>query len=208
LPPRTLVLTDLAGQRGERRLFEHLSLSLGPGEAAELRGANGAGKTTLLMIVAGIVRAAGGRVEIGGIDPDERAETAIAYLPHRAAIKGRLTVAENLVFWADMMGAARALVEPALETVGLLPIAGLAAGYLSAGQTRRLALARLAVAERPVWLLDEPTAALDSEGEALVARLIDRHLSRGGIVLAATHRDLGLAQAPLVVRLGEESLAR
>jgi len=204
---RTLVLDDLAGGRGGRVLFAGVSLRLGAGEAAVLRGPNGAGKTTLLMIVAGIVRPFAGSAKIEGGDPELRWETDIAHLPHRPAIKARLTVAENLKFWADLNGASRGNVEPALEQVGLAAIAGLDAGYLSAGQMRRLALARVLAAERPVWLLDEPTAALDASGEALVARLIDAQLARGGIVLAATHHDLGLSHAVQTVEIGQPAVA-
>ncbi|MDR3475559.1 MAG: heme ABC exporter ATP-binding protein CcmA [Devosia sp.] len=202
MPPRTLSLTHLAGKRGEKLLFEGVDLTVRPGEIAELRGANGAGKTTLLMIVAGVVQAAAGAVAIGGGDPEVRREADIGYLAHRAAIKPRLTVAENLKFWTAINGGDRAGIGAPLAMVGLAPIANLDAGHLSAGQTRRLALARLLLAERPVWLLDEPTAALDAEGEKLVARLIDAHLDRGGLVLAATHHDLGLRHPSHTLRLG------
>jgi len=190
LPPRTLVLEKLAGKRGEKRLFEGVDLVLSPGEAAELRGPNGIGKTTLLMIVAGIVRPADGNVRLKGGDADERPELDIGYFAHRPAIKPRLSVIENLRFWAAINGSAVGGTERALEIVGLAPIMRLDAGHLSAGQTRRLALARLLLADRPVWLMDEPTSALDAQGEKLVAELIDAHLHRGGLVLAATHHDL------------------
>lgn len=203
LPALTLALDDLAGSRGGRTLFSGVTLTLKPGDAAELRGPNGIGKTTLLHIVAGFLQPAAGTARLLGVDPEERAETAIGWLGHRAAIKPRLTVGENLAFWAALDGFPSNSVLPALETVGLASIAGLDAGYLSAGQTRRLALARLLLADRPLWLLDEPTAALDAEGERLVASLIDRHLDRGGLVLAATHHDLGLAHGVHVVALGQ-----
>jgi heme exporter protein A len=207
LSSRTLVLESLAGGRGGRRLFERLSLRLGPGAAALLRGPNGAGKTTLLLTVAGLLRPFEGTVRLIGGDPEARPETDIALLPHRAAIKPRLTVGENLDFWAALNGVPRDNVAPALEAVGLAAIAGLDAGYLSAGQTRRLALARVVLSERPLWLLDEPTAALDADGEALVARLIDAHLARGGLVLAATHHDLGLSHAAQAIELGQPVVA-
>ena len=202
LPPRTLSLENLAATRGGTVLFEGLELTLAPGMAAELRGPNGVGKTTLLLLVAGIVQPAAGRVHIAGGDPEARPETDIGLLPHRPAVKPRLSVMENLRFWGALNGNPLDAVEPALETVGLLPIAGLDAGYLSAGQTRRLALARLLLADRPIWLLDEPTAALDAQGEKLVATLIDTHLDRGGLVLAATHHDLGLRHQTQVITLG------
>ena len=207
LAPRTLILDRLTARRGERELFAGLELTLSPGEAAELRGPNGVGKTTLLLIAAGIVRPAAGTARLVGGDAEARWETDIGYLGHRAAIKPRLTVAENLAFWAKLGGAAADAALPALETVGLAPIAWLEAGHLSAGQTRRLALARLLVGERPLWLLDEPTAALDAAGEALVARLIDAHLDQGGSALIATHHDLGLAHAVRTVRLGPAAVA-
>lgn len=194
LAPHSLVLDALAGRRGERVLFENLTLTLRPGEGAELRGPNGVGKTTLLLVVAGILRPAAGRVRLDGGDPEARPETAIGYLGHRAALKGRLTVTENLRFWAALNGGTADAIAAALEVVGLGGIAGLDAGLLSAGQSKRLALARLLVSERPVWLLDEPVAALDAEGEALVGRLLDAHLERGGIVLAATHQTLATTQ--------------
>lgn len=204
LPPRTLILEGLACQRGERILFAGLDLTLRPGEIVELRGPNGAGKTSLLLAIAGVLRPAAGTIRIEGNDPELRLETDIGLLGHRSAIKPRLTVAENLAFWAALNGRPPAGIAPALQRVGLGPIAGLDAGYLSAGQTRRLALARLVLSERPLWLLDEPTAALDAEGETLVAQLIDEHLDRGGLVLAATHHDLDLQRAAAIrrIRLG------
>jgi heme exporter protein A len=207
LPARTLTLDSLAGRRGERTLFAGLSLTLNPGQIVELRGPNGAGKSTLLLIIAGIVHPAAGGFAIGGGDPEESSETAIGFLGHRAAVKARLSVTENLRFWAALNGRPTAAVLPALETVGLGPIATLDAGHLSAGQTRRLALARLLLLDRPLWLLDEPTAALDAQGEALVATLIDAHLGRGGLVLAATHHDLGLRHKAETIVLGQPQVA-
>ena len=207
LPARTLTLDGLAGRRGERRLFTGLSLTLEPGQVAELRGPNGAGKSTLLLILAGILSPAAGRFHIGGGDPELRNEVDIGFLGHRTAIKPRLSVTENLGFWAALNGRPASAIGPALELVGLGPIASLDAGHLSAGQTRRLALARLLLLERPLWLLDEPTAALDAQGEALVASLIDDHLDRGGLVVAATHHDLGLRHAAATVVLGQPQVA-
>jgi heme ABC exporter ATP-binding subunit CcmA len=202
-----LRLDDITVDFGGLRAVDRVTLELRAGQIVGLIGPNGAGKTTLLMIVAGAVRPAAGRVRIEGGDPEQRQETDIGLLAHRTAIKARLTVAENLKFWAAVNGVAAGGVEAALETVGLLPIADLDAGVLSAGQTRRLALARLVHSDRPVWLLDEPTAALDADGEKLVARLIDAHLDCGGLVLAATHHDLGLAHASHVVALGQPAVA-
>jgi heme exporter protein A len=190
LPPSRLQVSGLSCRRGERLLVEKLDFAVEPGEILLLRGPNGAGKTTLLLTLAGIVRPAAGSIVVSGGNAAGGAELHL--LAHLPAIKGRLTVGENLRFWADLNGGDRALVEPSLQAVGLGHLETLAAGYLSAGQTRRLALARLLVADRAVWLLDEPTAALDREGELLVGRLIDAHLRRGGLVVAATHHELAL----------------
>lgn len=191
-PARTLTTDALAITRGERVLFENLSFSLASGTIAELRGPNGAGKTSLLLCLAGIIPPTSGTIVIKGRDPETRPGSDIGFLPHLSAVKAHLTVRENLEFWAAINGARKSGIDPALTIVGLLPIAGLDAGTLSAGQTRRLALARLIMAERPVWLLDEPTAALDRNGEMLVTSLIHAQLERGGLVIAATHHDLDL----------------
>jgi heme exporter protein A len=192
LPPRRLQVSGLSCRRGERLLITGLDFAVGPGELLLLRGRNGAGKSTLLLTLAGIVRPEAGRIEIAGDGAATADGAQLHLLPHLCAVKARLSVGENLRFWADLNGGDHAFVGPSLEAVGLTHVEALAAGYLSAGQTRRLALARLLCADRPVWLLDEPTAALDREGELLVGRLIDAHLLRGGLVVAATHHDLAL----------------
>jgi heme exporter protein A len=186
----------LTSRRGERLLFEGLDFELGAGEMLLLRGPNGSGKTTLLLVLAGLLRPESGHSElVGGTDSD----TDLHFLGHTAALSGRLTVAENLHFWAALCGGDGALLVPTLEAIGLAPIADLEADLLSAGQRRRLALGRLLCTERPLWLLDEPTNALDSAGEQLVATLIDAHLHRGGLVVAATHHDIPL-RTPARVR--------
>lgn len=197
LPPRRLEVSGLACRRGERRLFDGLDFAVEPGEVLLLRGPNGAGKTTLLLALAGIVRPEAGSIVLDGGTGEGGGELHL--LAHLPGLKGRLSVGENLRFWADLNGGDRALIAPALETVGLAALEALPAGYLSAGQTRRLALARLLCADRPLWLMDEPTAALDHDGELLVGRLIDAHLMRGGLVVASTHHDLML-RPPVRVR--------
>jgi heme exporter protein A len=196
LPPRILKATGLASRRGERLLFEGIDFELRAGEMLLLRGANGSGKTTLLLVLAGLLQPQSGRCELAGA---EDGDADIHYLGHAAAVSGRLTVAENLRYWTAICGGDGALLAPTLEAIGLARIADLDADLLSAGQRRRLALGRLLCAERPLWLLDEPTNALDSAGEQLVATLIDAHLHRGGLVVAATHHDIPL-RTPARVR--------
>ncbi len=180
--------TALACGRGGMPLVAGLDLTVEAGRCLVLRGPNGAGKSTLLLTLAGLVAPLAGTVEI-------ETEDGIHLVSHRNAVKPRLTVRENLDFWAGMNGHTGTAPAAALERVGLGPISHLDAGYLSAGQTRRLALARLLVSRRPVWLLDEPTAALDAEGHALVAALIGEHLAGDGLAVAATHDPLALDPA-------------
>jgi heme exporter protein A len=177
----------LTVRRGERLLFEALDFDLTPGNLLLVRGPNGVGKSTLLMTLAGIVRAEAGTVEgIGGTD--------LHLLNYQSGLKPRLSVGENLKFWRDMNGRTGLGPEEALDRVGIGPLEGLETGYLSSGQLRRLSLARLLVSRRPIWLLDEPSAALDAAGEALLGRLIDAHRATGGMTIIATHHDLPLAE--------------
>jgi heme exporter protein A len=188
-PPLTLRATGLSCGRGGLVLADGLDFSVGNGHCLLLRGPNGTGKTTLLLTLAGIVAPLAGFFAIEGSDEDVR---HLHYCGHRNAIKPRLSVLENLAFWAAINGPTGIDPDAALEEVGLGGLEGLDAGYLSAGQSRRLALARLLVSHRPLWLLDEPTASLDVEGHDLVTRLIDRHLDKGGIAVAATHDPITL----------------
>jgi heme exporter protein A len=177
--------TGLSCGRGGLVLAGGLDFVLEGGRCLLLRGPNGAGKTTLLLTLAGIVSPMAGSFMIEGIHEDDG--PMLHYCGHRNAIKPRLSVLENLDYWARVNGPTGMAPAAALERVGLGAIAELDAGYLSAGQGRRLALARLLVSARPIWLLDEPTAALDVEGHELVGALIDAHLGLGGMVVAATH---------------------
>ena len=191
-----LVVSGLACRRGEAVLFSGLGFEVGPGSLLVLRGANGAGKTTLLHTIAGLVRPEAGRMVFDGLDAEQRSGTALHLVGHQTGIKPRLTLTENLEFWAALNGPGLG-TGAALEAVGLADLGWLDAGHLSAGQSRRLALARLLVSRRPLWLLDEPTATLDSAGEALVGKLLNAHLRQGGLAIAATHQALVL-EAPLV----------
>jgi heme exporter protein A len=184
-PAPTLRASSLVVGRGGLPLSRALDFSVAPGEGIALVGRNGAGKSTLLLTLLGVVRPLAGNVDF-----QHGEGRAVHYLGHRNAHKGRLSVRENLTFWRDVNGSDGISIEAALAEVGLGALAGLDAGYLSAGQGRRLALARLLVSPRPLWLLDEPTAALDTEGHGLVARLIEGHLDAGGLAVVATHDPL------------------
>jgi heme exporter protein A len=186
---------DLGCVRGGREVFEGVNFTVAGGEALAVTGRNGAGKTTLLRLIAGLLEPADGRLELtGGAHEATLAEQA-HYLGHRDALKPALSVLENLQFWHAFLGSTDASIASALtalEAVALDGLAGLPAGYLSAGQRRRLAIARLVAAPRPIWLLDEPTAALDTASQARLADLMRSHLAGGGIIVAATHGPLGL----------------
>lgn len=187
--PLVLRATALSWGRGGMALGDGASFAVTAGQCLLLRGPNGTGKTTLLLTLAGVVAPLGGSYTLDGAGEDER---PLHYCGHRNAVKARLSVGENLQFWSEVNGPTGMAPEAALAEVGLDHLRDLDAGYLSAGQGRRLALARLLVSQRPLWLLDEPTAALDTEGHRLVERLIDRHLGMGGLAIAATHDPITL----------------
>ena len=183
--------------RGSRELFSGLDFDLRAGEALAVTGANGAGKTSLLRLIAGLLAAAGGSVELNGGDADQTLAEQAHYLGHRDALKSALSVTENLSFWIDFLGPGAMETGPALAAVGLDHVAHLPAAYLSAGQRRRLSIGRLLAVPRPLWLLDEPTTALDGAGQALFAGLMTDHLRQGGLIVAATHAPLGISAREL-----------
>ncbi|UDL92860.1 heme ABC exporter ATP-binding protein CcmA [Mesorhizobium sp. PAMC28654] len=188
-----LIAEDLGGERGGEPVFSGIGFVLESGQALIVTGPNGSGKSTLLRIIAELLPAAKGRVLIeGGGGEFPSVASACHYLGHQNAMKTALSVAENLRFWRDFNGAGFLGIEEALETVGLGGIGHLPFGYLSTGQRRRAAIAKLLVSHRPLWLLDEPTAGLDKASEERFGVLMGKYLEGGGIVVAATHLPLGL----------------
>lgn len=197
---------NLTVERGNRTVIENLSFTAMSGEALLLTGPNGAGKTTLIRTVAGFIAPTSGTLALKGDSGDRDIAELCHYVGHLTGVKANLTAAENLAFWTEYLGgnakgSVSDRVDEALAIFGLLALAEYPAGLLSAGQKRRLGLARLAVAKRPVWLLDEPTVSLDAASTGLLADLIRKHLAENGLVIAATHLPLGL-DAPSYLRLG------
>lgn len=190
-PRLSLTAENLACRRGGRLIFEGLSFSLAGGEAIALTGRNGAGKSSLIAMICGRLRPAGGDLRIEGAG-DEPLPELIHLVGHRDGLKTALTARENLDFAQALLGAASIPSDEALAAVGLPHVASLPVGYLSAGQRRRVALARLLVSRRPLWLLDEPASALDAAAQAMLIDLMRHHLAQGGAILAATHGPLGL----------------
>lgn len=189
---------QLAAERGAATLFSGVDFKLTPGDALLVTGANGSGKTTLLRITAGLSHAAYGTLSWRGsavapLDPDLRA--AVMYIGHAAALKDELTAEENLASLANLHAGSAAgdAVRSALASWSLERQRTLPARALSMGQRRRISLARLALVSRPLWVLDEPAAALDAAGVALLCDMLGAHLARGGMAIIATHQDIALS---------------
>ena len=197
-----LEASDLACIRGGRQVFSDVSFTVGLGEALLITGPNGAGKSSLLRLVAGLLRPSSGTLVLDGADPELTLAEQAHYLGHQDALKPALSVLENLDFWARFLGGrATTDLATALADLGLGGIAALPAAYLSAGQRRRLSIARLIAVKRPLWLLDEPTTALDVTAQAMLAELMRAHLQDGGLIVAAVHGPIGLENAA-ELRLG------
>jgi len=190
---------DLVCARGARVIIDGLSFEVGAGSGLKLTGMNGSGKTTLLRAIAGFLALRSGSVRLEGGDDERDLGEQCHFIGHANGIKASFTVRENLTFWQSFLAGyvQSAEIDEVLARFDLDDLAEIPAGYLSAGQKRRLGLARLLVAKRPVWLLDEPTVSLDHRSAKLVGAIVDAHISGGGIAVAATH-------LPLAIKLDQE----
>jgi heme exporter protein A len=197
-----LSASNLACHRGGREVFAGVSFAVASGEVLAVTGRNGAGKSSLLRTIVGLVRVAAGSLALEGGEAELTIAEQAHYLGHQDALKPSLSVAENLKFWSGFLGRKAADDAAGLAAVGLDPLADLPAAYLSAGQRRRLSIARLVAVKRPIWLLDEPMSTLDAAAQDRLAALMATHLAEGGLILAATHGPLGLA-ATRELRLDE-----
>ena len=181
----------LAALRGERVVFRNVGFALEPGQALALQGPNGCGKTTLLRVIAGLLTLMSGRLRLmtneGNALAGEDRDRAIHFIGHQDQVRPQLRVAETLAFHAALLGAPRDAVAPALEAWGLAELQGHSTALLSAGQRRRLSLARLSLQPRPLWLLDEPMTALDAASRQRLLSACRTHLGEGGLIVAATH---------------------
>ncbi|MEG3134956.1 cytochrome c biogenesis heme-transporting ATPase CcmA [Rouxiella sp. T17] len=203
---------NLSCVRDERTLFSGLSFTIQPGEIVQIEGHNGAGKTSLLRILAGLSAADEGEVRWQGENTRRQREVFhqhLLFLGHQAGIKSVLTAYENLVFYqTDSSDKSQGAIYHALEQVGLLGYEDVAVAQLSAGQQRRVALARLWLSTAPLWILDEPLTAIDKQGVATLIELFERHAQNGGMVLLTTHQELpGVSRAVRKIRLTSTELA-
>jgi heme exporter protein A len=184
--------------RGDRPVFAGLDFTLEPGGALVLVGPNGSGKSSLLRVLAGLIPPAAGALAWDGAELDGAGEAHRArlhYVGHHEALKSVLTARENLAFWARLRGAPEGTIDAALDRFGLAPLAEVPGRMLSAGQRRRLALARLLAAPAPLWLLDEPSVGLDARSVQTLTAEMARHRAAGGQVVVATHQSLDLPDA-------------
>lgn len=193
-----LIAENLIIERGGRVVVDRLSFSLTNGEALVLTGPNGAGKTTLLRALADFLPLSSGSIRLIPDDDETPRAERVHAIGHANAVKAHLTVRENIAFWAEFLGStdgADARMAHAMNVFGLEELAEFPASYLSAGQRRRVGLARLLVVPRAVWLLDEPSVSLDAANTDRLASVINAHTASGGIAIAATHLPLGLDNA-------------
>jgi heme exporter protein A len=186
-----LTASGLACERGGRLVFSGLAFSLGPGESMLVSGPNGAGKTTLLRTICGLCEPNAGRIDLTGLDRELTIGQRSHYIAHSDGVKAALTVAENLAFWADFYGGAD--IEAALHAFDLEPLAHYSAALLSSGQRRRLALSRLLLVRRLLWILDEPTVGLDAASQKMLTSHAEDHLAQGGMAIVTSHIPLDLS---------------
>jgi heme exporter protein A len=184
--------SNLTCVRGGREVFREAAFELEAGQALLVTGRNGAGKSSLLRMVAGLLRPAAGHLRLEGGQAELSIGEQTHYLGHQDALKPALSVSENLTFWGRFLGPPPANTAASLAALALDTLADLPAAYLSAGQRRRLSIARLLAAPRPIWLLDEPTSSLDAAAQQTLSELMQRHLAAGGILLVAAHGPVGL----------------
>jgi heme exporter protein A len=192
-----LNLQEIAIRRGGRQLFAGVSLTLEAGEACALTGPNGVGKTSLLRAVAGLVAVEAGEISFDGAEPAQARAEGLHFQGYQDGLKPARTAREELAFWSRWGGADAGLAAQAAETLSLEPLLDLEIRRLSAGQRRRLALARLLAAPRPLWLLDEPLSPLDAAWRSRFGEIMRRHLDGGGLILAAVHDPLPVATKTL-----------
>lgn len=196
MPIKTsLAAHEISCQRGGKLLFEGLSFALQPGDGLLVTGPNGAGKTSLLRLIAGLLPLRSGSIEGG--DTSVPLPELCHYVGHLNGIKSALTLGENADFWVDFLGSRGSGLDHAYRTFGLAELKDLPAGLLSAGQKRKLALLRLFAADRPIWLLDEPSVSLDAASVKVLDKAIAQHLGKGGIAVVASH-------TPLKVKFAQE----
>ncbi len=186
-----LVAEGLAALRGERIVFRNIAFDVGAGQALVLHGPNGSGKTTLLRVIAGLLGVMAGRLGLfddnGDALTDERRDQSLHLIGHQDALRSQLRIYETLQFHAALLGAPVGKIDEAIDAWGLAPFIDLGGGLLSAGQRRRVSLARLTLQHRPLWLLDEPLVALDALTRSRLNEACRKHLETGGLIVAASH---------------------
>ena len=196
MDPLTLSVEGLACERGGRRVFADVGFQVAPGGGLIVTGPNGSGKSSLLRLIAGLLAPAAGRICLTGhrAPPDDAPAPGemIHYVGHKDGVKPQLTVSETLAHWAVLLGGTPSQIEEGLGRFGLERLKDLPGAYLSAGQKKRVALARLILGHRPLWLLDEPTTALDVQAQGALEAVLSAHLAAGGLALVATHAPLHL----------------